>query len=77
MFEASTPEPPGFSHMSKAEQIRYLQALWNHISEQSDEIPVPASHLELAEARLQSYREDPSSARPAFDVLDRLAKKKK
>jgi len=31
------------------------------------------SHLRLAEARLQRYREDPSRGRDAFEVLDRLA----
>jgi hypothetical protein len=42
----------------------------------SKRIPVPESHLKLAEARLRRYREDPSS-QPAFDVLDRLAKDRK
>ncbi len=37
------------------------------------EIPVPESHLNLAEERLAEYRRDPSRARPARDVLDRLA----
>src|SRR5881628_1231133 len=36
------------------------------------EIPVPESHLNLAEERLAEYRRDPSRARPARDVLDRL-----
>jgi hypothetical protein len=42
----------------------------------SKRIPVPESHLKLAEARLRRYREHPSS-QPAFDVLDRLAKDRK
>jgi putative addiction module component (TIGR02574 family) len=75
MLETSISEPPGFSDMSKAEQVRYLQALWDRIAERPGEIPVPESHLELAEERLKSYREDPSGARSAFEVLDRLAKK--
>lgn len=69
------PVPPGFSELTKAEQIRYLQALWDQVAQEPGELPVPESHLELAEARLASYRGDPSGARPAHDVLDRLAKK--
>ena len=70
-------EPAGFGNLSKAEQIRYLQALWDRIAERPSEIPVPESHLALAEERLAEYRKDPSRARPARDVLDRLAKKKR
>jgi putative addiction module component (TIGR02574 family) len=66
----SLPEPAG--SLSKREQIRYLQALWDTISEKPGEIPVPESHLILAEERLAEYRRDPSRARPARDVLDRL-----
>jgi Putative addiction module component len=77
MPETSIQTPPGFSDLSKAEKVRYLQSLWDQISEHPDEIPVPESHLLLAEARLRRYRESPSSAVPAFDVLDRLSQKSK
>ena len=40
-----------FAELPKAEQVRYLQALWDHISACPDEIPVPESHLQLAEER--------------------------
>jgi hypothetical protein len=64
--------PPGFKSLSKARQIRYLQALWDHISERAGEIPVPESHLTLARERLVAYRRDPSRARSARDLLRRL-----
>ena len=32
---------------------------------------VPESHLKLAEERLRHHRENPSAARPAFDVINR------
>ena len=69
------PEPPGFSGLSKAEQIRYLQALWDRIAENPSDVPVPQSHIELAEQRLAEYRREPNRARPAHNVLDRLGKK--
>lgn len=75
MEPATIPEPAGFSDLSKADQIRYLQALWDRIATTPGEIPVPESHLELAEERLAEYRRDPSRARPAREVLERLLKK--
>ncbi len=69
------PEPAGFGDLPKAEQIRYLQALWDRIAEQPGELPVPETHLALAEERLAEYRRDPTRARPAHDVLDRLTNK--
>jgi hypothetical protein len=73
MPETSVPIPPGFDALSKAEQVRYLQALWDQISQGSDALPIPESHLRLAEERLKRYREDPSRSHSAFEVLDRLA----
>lgn len=77
MEPATIPEPAGFSDLSKAEQIRYLKALWDRIAERPGEILVPESHLALAEERLAEYRRDPNRAHPARDVLDRLAKKER
>jgi putative addiction module component (TIGR02574 family) len=67
-------QPPGFERLSKAEQIRYLQDLWDRVSEQPAELPVPPSHLELLAQRKAAYEQDPSAARSAFDVLRRLTK---
>jgi putative addiction module component (TIGR02574 family) len=75
MENTSIPEPPGFSSLSKADQIRYLQALWDRISEHPNEVPVPETHIALAEQRLADYRRDPERARPAFEVFDHLTKK--
>lgn len=75
MPEASIQIPQGFNELPKAEQVRYLQALWDQISEQPDEIPVSESHLQLAEERLRRHRENPSAAKPAFEIIDRLAEK--
>ncbi|MEW6350634.1 MAG: addiction module protein [Thermodesulfobacteriota bacterium] len=75
METLNIPEPEGFSELSKAEQIRYLAGLWDRISETPGEIPVPESHMVLAEERLAEYRRDPGRARPAHDVLKRLEEK--
>lgn len=77
MPDTSIQAPPGFNELPKAEQVRYLQALWDQISAHPNEVPVPESHLQLAEERLRRYREHPSAAKPAFDAIDRLARKSK
>jgi len=69
--EVPLPTPPGFSALTKAEKVRYLQALWDQISADPGALPVPENHLRLAEERLKRYREDPSRGRDAFEVLDR------
>lgn len=74
MSQTHIETPSGFSQLSKAEQVRYLQALWDQISEQPGEIPVPESHLQLAEQRLAHYRNNLSTTRPALEVLERLTK---
>jgi putative addiction module component (TIGR02574 family) len=75
MKHTAIPEPPGFAELSKAEQVRYLEALWDRIAEKPGDLPVPESHLALAEQRLAEYRRDPARAGSAYEVLDRLAKK--
>ena len=77
MQQTTIPEPPGFTELSKAEQVRYLQDLWDRIAERPGEVPVPESHLQLAQERLAEYRRDPSRARSAYEVIDRLAEKAK
>ncbi len=75
MQNESIPELPGFKRLSKMEQVRYVQRLWDYITADSGEVPVPESHVLVAEERLAAYQADPSQARPAHAVLDRLEKK--
>jgi hypothetical protein len=65
--------PPGVDARSKAEQVRYLQGLWDQISEDPSTVPVPESHLRLAEERLKRHHQDLLRAHSAFEVLARLA----
>lgn len=72
MGQPGIPEPPGFSELTKEEQIRYLEALWDRIADQPGELPVPESHLSLAAERLEEYRRQPDRAGAALDVVDRI-----
>jgi putative addiction module component (TIGR02574 family) len=69
----SIPDPPGYSELSTTEQVRYIQMLWDRVFERPEELPVPESHLQLAEERLESYLRDPSHARSAYDIIDELS----
>lgn len=73
MTESTITVPPGFSQLSKAQQIRYLQALWDQIADSPTALPVPESHLKLVEQRLKQRHDDPSPTHSAFEVLDRLS----
>jgi hypothetical protein len=54
MEHTAIPGPPGFSNLSKVEQVRYLQALWNRIAENPSEVPVPDAHSKLPSNALRS-----------------------
>ncbi len=75
MAHPAVADPPGFTALSKAEQVEYLQALWDRIREPDVELPVPESHLRLVEERLAAHRRESGATRSAFEVLDRLAEK--
>ncbi|HKV38378.1 MAG TPA: hypothetical protein VJX67_04130 [Blastocatellia bacterium] len=45
MADTSIQLPAGFAEMSKPEQVRYLQALWDRIAASPGDLPVPESHL--------------------------------
>jgi len=77
MSETSIEMPTGFTELSKSQQVHYLQALWDQISEQPNDIPVREGHLQLAEERLRHYRNNPSTTVSATEVIDRLTKEPK
>jgi Putative addiction module component len=77
MKDPTIPDPPGFNKLSKAEQIRYLQTLWDRIGHIPEAVPAPERHIDLAEQRLAGYRRNPSRARLAFDRLNHLLKKRR
>ena len=73
MDHTSVPDPVGFAELSTAEQILYVQDLWDRVLDGGCEVPVPEKHLDLVEQRLKDYRKNRETARPAFELLDRLA----
>jgi len=73
MSQPLLPEPAGFNQLSKAEQIRYVQMLWDKIAAHPSDVDVPGGHWQVLKDRLADYRSNPDKVAPARDVLERLA----
>ncbi len=71
----SIPDPPGFDDLPPAEQIEYLQRLWDRVAADEAAVPVPDSHRQLLAERLADHRANPEAGEPAYEMLDRLAQK--
>jgi hypothetical protein len=62
--------PPGFGQLTKAQQIEYVQQLWDLIITTPDELPVPEWHLEIVQER--SASQNPASLSVWGEVKQRL-----
>ena len=51
MPEVIPNPPPGFDDLSTAEQIDYLQSLWERIAATPEQVPVPDWHLDVIRER--------------------------
>jgi hypothetical protein len=67
------PDPPGYAELTVEEKADYIQLLWDRLFEESGELPVPESHIQLVEQRLADYRRGLSQTRSAFAIFDELA----
>ena len=70
MTEQLTNPPPGFDELSTEEQIEYVQELWNRISSDQEEVPVPDWHRQILRERLESTGDVPTDSWE--DVRERL-----
>ena len=62
------PSPPGFAKLSKAEQIDYVQSLWDHIAAKPEDVPIPDWHREILAERRASYRANEDQGREWEEV---------
>lgn len=67
-----TLPPPGFDQLSAEEKREYIQALWDHVSEHPDDVPLPDWHREIVAERLAAYRRGETSSRPWHEVREEL-----
>jgi putative addiction module component (TIGR02574 family) len=63
MSQALPLPPPGFDALSVAEQIDYVQSLWDHIAARPEEIPVPDWHREILAERLENHHNAPNNGK--------------
>ena len=68
--------PPGFEKMSREEQVRYAQQLWDHVAPGPDDVPAEEWQIKQAETRLDAYLENPTKAIPWSEVKRRVRSKK-
>ena len=67
--------PPGFDDMSVAEQIEYVQTLWERIAASPDDVPVPDWHREVIRERVKQLEADPAQGRPWAEVRRDIERK--
>ena len=75
MSQPTIPEPMGFSQLSKAEQIQYVQMLWDKIASNPNEVEVLEEHWQILRDRLDEYRCSRNAVKSAREVLDRIIDK--
>src|SRR5687768_17508546 len=64
--------PPGFDELPVDEKIDYVQALWDRIAAEAEQLPLHEWQRQLLEERLAAHRASPDEARPWREVLDDL-----
>ena len=73
MHRTTLSQPPGFDALSKAQQIDYLQALWDHVRQTPETLPAREDHLRVAAERLVRVQSGEDTVRSAFEILDELS----
>ena len=63
--------------MSVEEKIDYVQALWDRITANESQVPVPDWHREALDERLADYRANPDEGRTWEDVEADLVKRRR
>ncbi len=67
--------PPGFDDLPVDERIEYLQTLWDRISAEPEDVPVPDWHRQVIHERLEAHRRSPHDGRPWSEVRDALLRR--
>ncbi|MGA6827389.1 addiction module protein [Nitrospira sp. NS4] len=67
--------PPEFDKLPVAEQIDYVQALWDRIAASPDQIPVPEWHTRVIRERLEAYQMNPTPGRLWADLRKDIEQK--
>lgn len=65
---------PEIKKLSTSEKILFVEELWDMISTDEDNIPIPQSHKDELEKRLKQYNANPGSLLSLAELQDRIEK---
>jgi putative addiction module component (TIGR02574 family) len=72
MSDTKLAVPPEFDAASKEERIEFVQDLWDRIAQDQSSVPVPDSHKQILDKRLDAYQANPHVGRPWNEVREEL-----
>jgi putative addiction module component (TIGR02574 family) len=75
MSDTKPAVPAEFDATSTEERIAFVQELWDRIARDQSSVPVPDSHKQILDRRLNAYRPNPHAGRPWNEVREELLSK--
>jgi putative addiction module component (TIGR02574 family) len=72
VMSAPIVPPPGFDELPVEEKIAYVQALWDLIAEQPEDVPVPEWQQAILEERIDEARSSAAAVKPWSEVRAEL-----
>jgi putative addiction module component (TIGR02574 family) len=67
---------PEIKKLSTSEKILFVEDLWDMISADEDNIPIPQSHKDELAKRLKQYRSNPGNLLSLAELQERIEKRK-
>ena len=71
-----TMEIPQISQMSKSEKIVFVEELWDEISREEKDIPVPNSHIVELKRRFENYQTHKDALLTLSEIQANIEKRK-
>ena len=72
-----TNDIPQIAELSTSEKILLIEDLWDEISGEESDIPVPDSHKEELDVRLEQYNSNPGDLLSLDELQERINSLKK
>lgn len=67
---------PQIAKLTKAEKILFVEALWDEIAVEENDIPVPESHKQELDIRFVNYTQSPGDVLTLKELQNRIEKRK-
>jgi putative addiction module component (TIGR02574 family) len=67
---------PQIAELSKPEKILFVEELWDEISVEDDDIPIPESHKQELDRRYMNYQKMPGNLLTLQELQTRIEKRK-